>query len=69
MSSFDLLLLDVPLISSILQCKITANTGFLFQHLGFEQCLNLVLCFVPLALYILQKAEKYDIMKQYVQFY
>ena len=64
MSFFYLLLLDEPFISSVLQCQITANLSFLFQHLGFEQCLDLVFYFVSLVLFVLQKAEKYGIMKQ-----
>lgn len=61
MSSFNLLLLDVL---STLQCQIAANLSFLFPHLQFEQCLDLVFYFVSLVLCVLQKAEKYGIMKQ-----
>lgn len=48
----------------MLQCQIAANLSLLFPHLQFEQCLDLVFNFVSLVIRVLQKAEKYGIMKQ-----
>lgn len=39
------------------------QTYFLLQHLGLEQCLDLVFYFVSLV-FVSQKTQKYGIMKQ-----